>query len=184
MSYDVVQSEHLLKGHVLDVYRDTITLPNGKTATRENVLRGNAAAIVAVDGEGKLIFVRQYRHAAGEMMLEIPAGMLEEGEDAAVAAARELEEETGWMAQKMTYMGQYYMAIGFCTEQVAFFIAEELKEGKANPDPDEFITLESYSLEECMDMIFAGTIHDVKTLAGILAYRAYLERKAGVLQKR
>ena len=184
MSYEVVQSEHLLKGHGLDVYRDTITLPNGKTTTRENVLRGNAPAIVAVDGEGKLVFVRQYRHAVGEEVLEVPAGMLEEGEDPEVAAVRELEEGTGWIAQKMAYMGQYYMASGFCTEQVAFYIAEDLKEGKANPDPDEFITLESYSLEACMDMIFAGKIQDVKTMAGILAYRAYLQRKAGVLQKR
>lgn len=184
MSYEVVESEHLLKGHVLDVYRDTITLPNGKTATRETVLRGNAAAIVPVDKDGKLIFVRQYRHAVGDLVLEVPAGMMEEGEDALVSAKRELEEETGFVAGKMTFMGQYYMAIGFCTEQVAFFIAEDLTEGTPNPDPDEFITLEKYSLEECMDMIFAGKVQDVKTVTGIFAYRAYLERQAGVLQNR
>ena len=170
MSYEVVQSEHLLKGHVLDVYRDTITLPNGKTTTRENVLRGNAAAIVAVDGEGKLVFVRQYRHAVGEEVLEVPAGMLEEGEDPEVAAVRELEEETGYRSENLEWLITLRTTVAFCNERIEVYVAKDLIPSKQHLDEDEFIDLKAYSMDELKNKIFTGEIEDAKTVASLMAY--------------
>lgn len=183
MSYEVVNREHLCRGKVIDVYRDTITLPNGETCQRETVYRGNAAAIVAVDEQGRILLVEQYRHALGAMTLEIPAGMIEEGEDAASAAYRELEEETGFRAGEMIYFGQYYMSVGFSTEQLAFFLAKNLTKGTMHTDPDEFITVKPMPVKDAMDLLYAGKINDGKTMAGLLAYQAYLQNGRSVTKK-
>ena len=175
MDYEILESNLVYSGKVLDVYRDKITIPNGNIATRENIVRGNAAAMVPIDNNGDIIFVRQYRHASKSMMLEIPAGMIESGEEPKEAAIRELEEEIGYKCSDMFFVSSVYMAIGICTEKVFFYIAENLKEGTPNPDPDEIIEIERYSLEDSLKMIFDGTIQDAKTMAGIFAYKEYLE---------
>ncbi|MGL4792072.1 MAG: NUDIX hydrolase [Anaerotignaceae bacterium] len=177
MSYKVVESNTVYKGKVLSVTSDKVTMPNGNIATRETVVRGNAAAIVPIDNDGKIVFVRQYRHATRKMELEIPAGMIEENEDPMVAACRELEEEIGFKCPNLVFINDVYMAIGICTEKVFFYIAENMEEGVANPDPDEFIEIEKYTLDEAIEMVFNGTIDDVKTMAGILAYSQYLKNK-------
>lgn len=177
MSYEVIESTCAYKGKVLDIYSDKITMPNGNVTVRETVVRGNAAAIVPVDENGNIIFVRQYRHAAKEMLLEIPVGMIEKGEDPKEAAGRELEEEIGYKCSNLFFVNSVYMAIGICTEQVYFYIAENLEEGVLNPDPDEFIEIERYSLDEAIKMTFNGEIKDVKTMAGIFAYKEYILNK-------
>ncbi len=171
MSYEVLESNLMYKGKVLEVYSDKVVMPNGNVATRETVVRGSAAAIVPVDKDGNIIFVRQYRHAIKGMALEIPAGMLEEGEDPAVSAKRELEEETGWIANSLTYVTKLVMSIGVCTETLYIYIAKDLTEGVMNPDPDEFIEIETYSLEESIKMVYSGEIIDGKTAAALLAYK-------------
>ena len=170
MSYEVLSSREAYKGKILTVMDDEVVMPNGHVTHRETVLRGNAVAIVPVDNEGNIYFVRQYRHAAKKMVLEIPAGMIEKGEEAEKAALRELEEEIGYKAGKITFVNDTYMAIGMCTEKVYIYIAENLMEGVLNPDEDEFIEVEKYSLEDSLKMIFNREIEDVKTMAGILAY--------------
>jgi ADP-ribose pyrophosphatase len=124
-----------------------------------------------------MYFVRQYRHAADKLVLEIPAGMIEKDEKPEDAALRELEEETGLKAGKLTYVCDTYMAIGICTETVNFYIAEELKSGKQNLDIDEFIEIEKYSVDEAVKMVFEGKIEDVKTMAGILACKQFIQNK-------
>lgn len=171
MSYEVLESNLMYKGKVLEVYSDKVVMPNGNVATRETVVRGAAAAIVPVDKDGNIIFVRQYRHAIKGMALEIPAGMLEEGEDPAVSAKRELEEETGWIANSLTYVTKLVMSIGVCTETLYIYIAKDLTEGVMNPDPDEFIEIETYSLEDSLKMVYNGEIIDGKTAAALLAYK-------------
>ncbi|MBE6008135.1 MAG: NUDIX hydrolase [Lachnospiraceae bacterium] len=171
MSYEVLESNLMYKGKVLEVYSDKVVMPNGNVATRETVVRGSAAAIVPVDKDGNIIFVRQYRHAIKGMALEIPAGMLEEGEDPAISAKRELEEETGWIANNLTYVTKLVMSIGVCTETLYIYIAKDLTEGVMNPDPDEFIEIETYSLEDSLKMIYSGEIIDGKTAAALLAYK-------------
>ena len=176
MSYEVLESNLMYKGKVLEVYSDKVVMPNGNVATRETVVRGSAAAIVPVDKDGNIIFVRQYRHAIKGMALEIPAGMLEEGEDPAVSAKRELEEETGWIANSLTFVTKLVMSIGVCTETLYVYIAKDLTEGVMNPDPDEFIEIETYSLEDSINMIYNGEIIDGKTAAALLAYKDLISR--------
>lgn len=170
MSYEIKSSTEKFKGHICSVKVDEITLPNGKIAKREIVVRGNAAAIVPIDNDGKIILVRQYRHAVGKEVLEIPAGMLEKDEDPKICAIRELEEETAYKASKITPVCAMHTSIGFSTEILYLYIAEELSEGTLNLDPEEFIVVEKYTLDEALNLIKNGEITDSKTIAGIFAY--------------
>lgn len=174
MSYEVLESNLVYKGKVLNVFSDKVVMPNGNVATRETVERGSAAAIVPVDKDGNIIFVRQYRHALKDMVLEIPAGMIENNEDPFDSAKRELEEETGWKAGSMTFVSKMVMSVGFCTESLYIYIAKDLTEGVMNPDPDEFIEIEKYSLEDSIKMIYSGDIIDAKTAVALLAYKDML----------
>lgn len=172
--YETIKRIELLKGNIVDVVRDTITLPDGRTADREVVLHGDAAAVLPIDKEGNIIFVRQYRHPVGKEVLEIPAGMLEAGEDPQICAARELEEETAYKSNKITFMFSMYSSIGFCNEKLHVYLAEDLQDGSLNLDEDEFVTVERYSLEKALDMIFNNEIYDGKTIAAVLAYKQTL----------
>lgn len=176
MSYKVVKSDVVYEGKICNVKLDEITLPDGRTALREVVEHGEATAIVAVDNEGKLLLVRQYRHPALREVLEIPAGMIDEGEEPEVCAIRELEEETSFKPGKITHVTSAYTAIGFCTEILHVYIAEDLIQGKFNFDEDEFITIEKYSLDESLDLIYTGKIVDSKTILGIFAYDNFLRK--------
>lgn len=173
-SYEVINSKIVFKGNIIDVKVDTITLPNGETANREVVLRGDATAIVPIDKDGNVILVEQYRHPALDMVLEIPAGMLEEGEDPKECAIRELEEETSLKAEDVTYIVTMYPAIGFFTGKLYVYLATDLKPGKFNLDPDEFITVHKIPLDEAIDMIYSGKIIDSKTITGLLACKRFL----------
>ncbi|MCD8036558.1 MAG: NUDIX hydrolase, partial [Clostridiales bacterium] len=170
MDYEVVKSNKIYDGKILRVYSDEITMPDGRTATREVVEKNNASAIVPVDADGNIIFVRQYRHPARDMVLEIPAGTFEKGEDPYDCAMRELEEEIGYKTDSLTFVNWAYCSIGVCTEKIYLYIAENLKEGRQHLDDDEFIEIERYPLEECLKMVFDGTLNDSKTIIGILAY--------------
>ena len=125
MSYEVLESKVTHKGFLVTVTMDKIQMPDGSTAMRESVIRGkNAAAVLAVDNDGTLIFVRQYRHAFAEMLLEIPAGVLEDGEEPADGIARELEEETGRKPGKLEFLCEMYPTVGYCSEKIQLFIAD------------------------------------------------------------
>ncbi len=173
---DVVKSEEVFKGKIIDVYHDTISLPDGRTALREIIKRGSAAAIVPVDSDGNIILVKQYRHPVGDCVLEIPAGMIEDGEDPLVCAKRELEEETSFKTNDLKFLTKMYSAIGFCDEQIYIYLADNLSQGSFNLDEDEFIEVEKYSLEDAISMIFNGKIVDSKTMVGILAYKDLIDK--------
>ena len=173
MSYEVLDSKVAHQGLLVKVTVDKIAMPDGNSALRESVIRGkNAAAVLPVDHDGTLIFVRQYRHAFGEMMLEIPAGVLEDGEEPAAGVARELEEETGKKPGKLEFLCEMYPTVGYCSEKIQLFIATELTEGVQKLDADEFVEIERYTLAEAMDMISRGEIKDGKTLAALYAWAA------------
>lgn len=176
MAYEVVSSQKVYNGKVFSIERDEITLPDGRTTVRETVRHNGASAMLAVDDDGKILFVRQYRHSAGKETLEIPAGTLELGEDPYDCAVRELEEETGYKCEKMEYMLKFYSSIGFCSEILYIYLATGLKPGESNPDDDEFIELERYTPEEAVKMIFNGDICDSKTIAAIFAYKEWLKK--------
>lgn len=172
MSYEVLESNKRYHGKIVDVRQDRVKLPDGREALWEVVERGCASAVLPVDDNGNLMFVRQYRHAIGEMMLEIPAGMMEEGEDPAQCIHRELQEETGYYSDDITFLMEMYPTVGFCTEVLFIYLAKNLKKGKQNLDADEFIEVERYSLEEAMAMIYDGRIKDSKTIVAILAFNS------------
>lgn len=172
--YKILDSKKVFNGKIIDVIQDKITLPDGNTSLREVVLRGDAVAIVPIDSNNNVTLVKQYRHPAGKELFEIPAGMLEKGEDPIQAGIRELEEETSLIAQDLTHLTTIYPAVGFCTEKIYIYLAKNLKQGKFNLDFDEFITTYKYSIDEAIDMIYRGEIVDSKTIAGLFICRKFL----------
>lgn len=160
-------SKEIFNGRIIRVRVDTVELPNGKEGTREIVDHNGAVAIVALDDNGQVKMVRQHRKAVDKVLLEIPAGTLETGEDPLDCAHRELEEETGLKARQWQKILSYYSAPGFCNEELHLFLASDLYAGVKNPDDDEFLELVDVSLTEAYDMIFEGQINDGKSIIGI-----------------
>lgn len=160
--------ERIFKGHILDVVIDTIQLPNGKAVKREMVLHPGAAAIVPFDEEGNVYLIEQYRHPVGDYILEIPAGTLEEGEDPADCASRELEEEIGYKAKEMNHLMSIYPAVGFSTERIEIYIAKGLIKSEQNLDEDEFVEVKKMTLDEALELIDNNKIVDSKSICGLL----------------
>lgn len=173
MSYEVLESKLTYQGKIVNVTVDKLRMPDGTEAYRETVIRGkSAAAVLPVDADGRIFFVRQYRHAFKEMLLEIPAGVMEEGEDPAVCAVREMEEEIGKKAGKLEKLCEMYPTVGFCSEKIFIYFAADLTEGVQKLDADEFVEIETYTLEEAIAMIANGEIKDGKTVAALFAWKA------------
>ncbi len=162
----------IAKGTIVDYYHDTVKVPNGNVVTWDFIGNKGAAAVVAVREDGKLIMVRQYRNAIDRETIEIPAGGLNYPEEPTLeAAARELEEETGFKAEELEFLISIKTTVAFCNENIDIYVARNLKPSKQNLDEDEFINVETYFVEELCEMIYAGKIEDSKTVSAILAYK-------------
>lgn len=162
-------SELIFDGKVLHLYRDEIYLPNGKESFREYCRHIGAVCVVPVTDEGEIICVRQYRYAVGRTVLEIPAGKLDSRDEIPIdAAVRELREETGAAAQKITYMGEYFSSPAILDERIYMFLAEGLEFGETDFDEDEFIEIVKIPVDELVDMIMRGEIIDGKTQAAVM----------------
>lgn len=161
-------SKTIYDGQVIRLEKDTAVLPNGQEAIREVVRHPGGVAVVAVDVEGFVYMVRQFRYPIMKETLELPAGKLDKNEDRQLAAERELLEETGIKAGKIQLLGRFYATPGFCDEQLSIYLATELTQGKAQPDDDEFLACEKYPLAKLAEMVDAGEITDAKTAIGIL----------------
>ncbi len=159
------------EGAITKYYKDTVQLPNGNTAVWDFVGHNGAAAAVAVLDDGRLLMVTQYRNALDRYTLEIPAGGLEPNEPTIDAAARELEEETGYTCGKIEKLITIRTTVAFCNEKIDIYLATELKKTHQHLDDDEFVNVKPYTLEELEDMIYSGKIEDSKTIAAILAYK-------------
>ncbi len=166
-----LNSRLLHEGRNFDFLVDEVELPNGHVTQRDIVRHPGAVAIVPLLGDVRVALVRQYRYAAGKTLLEIPAGTLEQGEPPLECAARELREETGYKAQELEPLLSCFMAPGYSDEVIHFFVARGLSVVGDDPEDDEEITLESYSLEEVRRMIVDNVIEDSKTIVGILSLR-------------
>lgn len=165
-----VKTEKIFEGKILRLRLDTVELQNKKYTKREIIEHNGAAAILAINDENKLILVRQFRKAAEDFLLELPAGKIENNEDPLLCAKRELKEETGYECESIEKICEFYTSPGFCTEKIHLYKASDLEETGISPDEDEFIELEYVDIEDAKQMIFNGNIIDSKTIIGILSY--------------
>ncbi len=167
----IVSSEVLYEGK-LKAVRDTVEYPNGRYHRHETIEHPGAVVILPVTPSGSVVFVEQYRHSIRRSILELPAGTLERGEDPSVCAARELMEEIGKAPGELISLGTMFPAPGFCNEVQHLFYARNLRDQKATPDEDEFITTVELSRTEIEDSIRSGRLNDAKSLA--LVFRAMI----------
>ena len=171
---EVVSSTLSYEGPLFRVYTDEI-LENGRELTRDVIRHNGSVVILAMDDakskrDPMIVMERQYRHAAREFLLEVPAGKMEEGEDALAAAKRELLEETGFKAKRWRKIIRYFASPGFLGEFMQVFLAEGLALGDAQPEYDEQIEIEMMPLSRLLKMIDEGKIHDGKTLISVMLY--------------
>ncbi len=168
MSVEVHKITNLYKGKLFDVFLETVTLPNGRIKDREVVRHPGAAAMVPLLENGKVVLVRQYRHAVDRFVLEIPAGTLEAEEEPIACAQRELVEETGYAAEDFEILAAILPAPGYTDEQIHIYLATGLAPAEQDLQDDEVLELEHIDFEEALAMIARGEIQDGKTIAGLL----------------
>jgi ADP-ribose pyrophosphatase len=174
MDFKVIDSEKLFTGKVFDLWREQVEYPDGRVSGIEFIKVIGSVTILPIDEQGKIWFVRQYRHAAGEKLLELPAGTLERGEDPAVCAAREIREEIGMAADELTGLGSFFMAPGISNERTHAFIAKNLRVDPLEQDTGELIWVERYTMEEVWELVRNGEIKDCKTLAVLSIAKKHL----------
>ncbi|MBU2489364.1 MAG: NUDIX hydrolase [Proteobacteria bacterium] len=174
-----LKSETLHQGRVFTLVREEVDLPNGRRAVLDIVRHPGAAAMVPVDDKGRVLLLRQFRHAAGGFIWEIPAGTLEPGESPGECARRELAEETGQSAARWDKLTEILLAPGYSTEKIHIFLARDLAPDAQDLDADEVLTVHPVELSRAVAMISDGTIADAKTICGVLLAAALLGSPAG-----
>ena len=164
----LLSTESIFEGKIIRVRVDTVRLPGGDQASREVVEHNDAVVVVAIDAEGNVVLVRQYRHAAGRSLLEAPAGVVEDGEAPEACAQRELQEEIGYASRDMRGMGGFWSSPGFCTEFMHAYVAKDLVPRSLEADADENIQIERVPLSNTSWLIRQGKIQDAKTIAALM----------------
>ena len=172
----MVSREEIYDGQIVHLFKDQVELA-GRKAVREVVLHCGAAAIIPVTGDGEILFVRQYRYAVEQPLLEIPAGKLDGGEDPDTCAARELTEETGYKTEHMEKLGYVYTTPGFCNETIHLYLADHLVKSHQHLDQDEFLDVIRLPIDKVYQMVDRGEIYDAKTLAALAMARKKLEMR-------
>lgn len=163
-----LKSEKIYEGRIVHLRKDEVILPDGKRSVREIIEHPGAVVILAEKEKQKIILVRQFRKAVEEILLELPAGTLEPEEEKIECARREVEEETGYLANTWRTIMDFYSAPGFCSEKLTLFYARDLIKTKSNTDQDEFIEIIEVDREEVSLLIKERKIRDAKSLVGIL----------------
>jgi len=164
-----MQSKNIYTGKIITLNIDTVTLPNGVTIDLEMVRHPGAAAIVPLKDDGTVVLIRQFRHAAGGFIYEVPAGKLHSGEDPMACAARELEEEIGYRAGTLELLSSIFTAPGFTDEVIHIYKATDMTTGQQQLDRDEVLEVIEMPLQEAIDKIRTGMIRDAKTMVGLLS---------------
>jgi ADP-ribose pyrophosphatase len=167
-----LSSQPIFQGKVISLQVDTVQLPNGKTATREIIKHPGAVAVLALVDD-RMLVVEQYRKPLERTQIEIPAGKLDNGEDPMEAAKRELEEETGYRCETMKLLCSFYTSPGFADEIIHLYVADQLTQGDAHLDEDEFLDCESVTLEQAQQYIREQRISDAKTITAVYAWQVY-----------
>ena len=169
-----MKSEILHQGRVFTLVREEAELPGGRLAVLDLVRHPGASAMVPVDDRGRVLLLRQYRHAAGGFIWEIPAGTLEPGESPEECARRELVEETGHSAARWDKLTEIFLAPGYSTEFMVVYLATDLKHDPLEADADEFLSVEKIPVKQALEMAEKGEIPDAKSLAALLLAQMYL----------
>ncbi|HXN24006.1 MAG TPA: NUDIX hydrolase [Candidatus Dormibacteraeota bacterium] len=170
------ESKVVYRGPVFLVRRDRVAEPGGVVATRDLVVHSGSVVVLPVLSNGKILLIRQYRHAAGQFLWELVAGRIDPGEKPLAAARRELVEETGYTAQRFTKMMDVFPTPGFVSERMLVYAARDLKAGAARPEADEKIVNKSFSVRDIEVMMRSGKLRDAKSIAGILFYMRFVRR--------
>jgi ADP-ribose pyrophosphatase len=179
MDFKTVSSEIVYQGRVFDVRRDQVRLQDGALAALDIVDHPGAITLLPLDDEDRLWLVRQYRHAAGIELLELPAGAMEAGEPPEACAYREVREEIGMSAGQLTKIGEFFLAPGYSTEYMYVYLATGLRPDPLEADEDEFLSVETFPVAEVYRLAAEGQIRDSKSLAALFLARPQLERFLG-----
>lgn len=172
----ILKREQILEGHAFNIQKVLLRLPNGKERNYDLVDHANAVTILPLDEKGMVHFVRQYRVGAEKELLELPAGVIDPGEDPVVAAHRELREEIGMDAENMISLGGFYMAAGYSTEYMHVFLATALSKAPLEQDEDEFIRIKKINFSKIGRMLQKGLIEDGKTISAFQLVYAYFDK--------
>lgn len=172
-----IASEEIYNGKVVHLYKDTVELPNGRTATRETIRHIGAVAVVPLMDDGKVVIEKQFRYPLNDIFTEIPAGKLDsKTEDRLSAAKRELEEETGFLAKEWIELGDYIPTVAYCDEVITLYLAKGLYKGERHLDEDEFLNVRYVDLEELVEDVMQGKITDGKTQVALLKVHNLLNK--------
>jgi len=171
----LLESREVYRGKIVDLFLDRVTLPNGNVCELEMIRHPGAAAVVPVDAERNVVLVRQYRYAASGWLYEVPAGKLDEGEDPAVCAAREIEEEAGVRAGRLIPMGWIWTTPGFSDERISLYLATELVESKQSLQPDEVLSVERLPFDQAVELALRGEIRDAKSVCALLRAAHFMD---------
>ena len=172
-----ISSREIYKGRIIYVKEDTVELPDGIIAGRELVLHNGGVGVIALDEDKNVLMVSQYRKPYDTMVLEVPAGKLEKGEDPKEAGIRELQEETGYQAKNVEYIGKYYPTPGYCSEIISLYLATDLTFVGQNLDDGEFVDVKKIPLSTLVEMVMNNEIYDAKTAIAILKADKLLQSK-------
>ena len=174
-TFELIKSETLMQGRAFKIRRDHLKTPDGRETRFEIIEHGGSVIIIPIDSDGNIHFVRQYRHAAGIDLLELPAGTRDGNEPYEDCAAREIREETGMEAGKLQKVGEFYLAPGYSTEFMVVYLATDLKHNPLEADDDEFLSVEKIPVDEAVQRAERGEIPDAKSLAALLLARPHLK---------
>ena len=168
MSIEVINRNTIYHGRAFNVRRDEVRMQNQNTVYLDIIEHIGAVTILPLDNDGRILFIRQYRHATGKELLELPAGTLDPAELPENCALRELREETGYAAGKLIKIGEFFLAPGYSTEYMHVYLASDLRPDPLPGDEDEFISLEPIPIKQAYDMALNGGLQDGKSLAALL----------------
>ncbi len=174
MKFNILNRETVYQGRAFNVQKVHMQLPNSKRRHYDLVAHADSVSILPIDPQGNILFVSQYRLGADQDLLELPAGLIDDGEDPLTAAQREIREETGYACKNMRLLGDFYLAAGYSSEHMFVFLAPELEASYLEPDTDEFITLKKIPFKDAINLVRGGEIKDAKTMAAFLLALPYL----------
>lgn len=165
-------SELIYKGKIIDVYKDQVICPNGHKSTRELIRHCKASCILAITNDNKVLIERQYRYPYDEVIFEFPAGKCDKDEDPMTTAVRELEEETGYKAQKVKYLGKMYPSCAYTDEIIYLYLCTDLIKTHTNFDENEYLEVEEVSFDELEELIRNDKLNDAKSLCAYTFYKS------------